>query len=337
MTRAGTNTAVIVGVGAHLPPNTVSNHELVERLDTTDDWIRSRTGIARRHVISPGTTTADLAVEAGGRALKSAGLDRVDAVVLATTTPDRPCPATAPEVASRLGMTGVAAFDVSAVCTGFLYGLATGAGLIAAGTAEHVLVIAAEAFTTLIDPDDRTTAPIFGDGAGAVVLRAGTPDEPGAVGRTLLGSDGENADLVAVGTRGAARRVEGPLPREERYFRMAGRQVFRHAVTRMSTVCADALAAADWTARDVDLLVAHQANGRITSAVADFVGIPPERRASNIERVGNTAGASVPILLADAAADGTLRPGHRVLLTAFGGGLTWGATTLVWPDVSPVI
>ncbi|MFE0177206.1 beta-ketoacyl-ACP synthase III [Streptomyces sp. NPDC059002] len=338
MTRAGTSTAVITGVGAYLPPNTVSNHELVERLDTTDEWIRSRTGIARRHVISPGTTTADLAVEAGRRALKSAGHDRVDAVVLATTTPDRPCPATAPEVASRLGLTGVAAFDVSAVCTGFLYGLATGAGLIAAGTAQHVLVIAAEAFTTLIDPEDRATAPIFGDGAGAVVLRAGRADEPGAVGPTLLGSDGENADLVAVGTSGGARRADGgPLPREERYFRMAGRQVFRHAVTRMSVVCADALTAADWTAADVDLLVAHQANARITSAVADFVGIPPERRASNIELVGNTAGASVPVLLADAAADGTLRPGHRVLLTAFGGGLTWGAATLVWPDVSPVL
>jgi 3-oxoacyl-[acyl-carrier-protein] synthase-3 len=320
--------AVICGVGYWLPPRAVTNAELCARLDTTEDWILSRTGISTRRIAGPGVATSDLAVEAGARALKSAGSGMVQALVLATTTPDRPCPAMAPDVASRLGLTGIAAFDVSAVCSGFLYALATAAGFIATGLADRVLVIGAETFSTLLDPLDRTTVPIFGDGAGAVVLRRGSAAEPGAIGRVVLGSDGERSDLITV-EAGESRQQTG-------YFQMQGRDVFRHAVTRMTAATRAAADAAGWELGDVDRVVAHQANARITAAVAKTLGIPQERWAQNVREVGNTAGASVPILLAQTAASGFLAVGHRVLLTAFGGGLTWGAATVVWPELENV-
>ncbi|GII64833.1 3-oxoacyl-[acyl-carrier-protein] synthase 3 [Sphaerisporangium krabiense] len=310
--------AVICGIGHWLPPRVVTNADLCARLDTTEEWILSRTGIAARRVAGEDLTTADLAAEAGARALKSAGGHDVQALMLATTTPDRACPATAPEVASRLGLTGVAAFDVSAVCSGFLYALAAATGFIAAGHADRVLLVAAERFTSLLDPLDRTTVPIFGDGAGAVVLRRGAAAERGAVGRVFLGSDGENRDLIRV---------------EDGYFRMEGRAVFRQAVERMAEAARAAAGAAGWSMDDVDRMVAHQANARVSAAVAAELGIPADRQAQNIRDVGNTAAASIPILLGQATADGVLAPGHRVLVTAFGGGLTWGATTVVWPDL----
>lgn len=334
MTSAA-RSAVLCGVGSYVPPDVVTNEDLTRRLDTSDDWIRSRTGIATRHVVPPGTATSDLAVEAGERALKSAGSADIDAVVLATTTPDRPCPATAPEVAARLGLGGVAAFDVAAVCSGFLYGLAAASGLIAAGTAERVLLVAADAFTTLINPQDRSTAVIFADGAGAVVLRAGRPGEPGAVGPLVLGSDGELSDLIEVPAGGSRRRSGGqPVPPEDHYFRMSGRDTYRHAVEHMTTASRLAVERAGWQLTDVDRFAAHQANARILTAVADRLEIPPERRLSNIEHVGNTGGASIPLLLGQAAQAGRLTAGHKVLLTAFGGGLAWGATTLEWPRLT---
>ncbi|WP_432046803.1 beta-ketoacyl-ACP synthase III [Streptomyces asiaticus] len=329
---AGRRAAVLCGLGAWLPPNTVTNQALAARLDTSDAWIRSRTGIAVRHVVDPGMATSDLAVQAGQRALKSAGEGHVDAVVLATTTPDRPCPATAPEVASRLGLGGVAAFDVSAVCSGFLYGLAAADGLIAAGTADRVLVIGADAFTSIIDPHDRGTAVIFADGAGAVVLCAGTLDEQGAIGPVVLGSDGELSDLIEVRAGGSRQRASGrqPQPGDE-YFRMRGRDTYRHAVERLTSASRQAMARAGWQMSDIDRVVSHQANARILGAVAERLGIPAERLLSNIEHVGNTGAASIPVLLAQAAEEGTLTAGQRVLLSAFGGGLAWGAMTLTWP------
>lgn len=322
--------AVICGLGYWLPPNVVTNEDLHARLGTSAEWIYSRTGISSRHVVPPGVATSDLAVEAGARALASSGGIEIQALILATTTPDRPCPATAPEVASRLGMTGIAAFDISAVCTGFLYGLATAAGFIAAGLAEQVLLIAADTFSTLLDPTDRTTVPIFGDGAGAVVLRRGTTDEPGAIGKMVLGSDGERSDLIAVE---AAEPQQRAVTVKEGYFRMQGREVFRHAVERMGIAATSAVEAAGWKMDEIDRLVAHQANARITSFVASELGIPPDQQVQNIEHVGNTAAASIPVLLAEATVRRHLAPGNRVLLTAFGGGLTWGATTVVWPKL----
>ncbi|WP_406840591.1 beta-ketoacyl-ACP synthase III [Streptomyces sp. AHU1] len=330
-------TAVIRGIGAWVPPRIVTNDELAQELDTSDEWIRSRTGISRRHIADPGMATSDLAVEAGGRALKSASAASVDFVVVATSTPDRPCPATAPSVASRLGLGTAAAFDVGAVCTGFLYSLAVGAGLIAAGTAESVLVLGADTFSTILDPADRSTRAVFGDGAGGVVLAAGTPDEPGALGRFDLASDGEGSDLITVPSGGSRDPVRtgssGVAGTADPYFRMEGRAVFRNAVERMAASALRVAGARGWDVGAVDLLVAHQANLRIMNAVADRMRLPRERCAVNVDRVGNTAAASIPLALVDAMDDGTLRPGHRVVLTAFGGGLTWGSCALRWPDL----
>ncbi|MFK4866005.1 beta-ketoacyl-ACP synthase III [Streptomyces sp. CSMPJR101] len=326
--------AVLAGVGGFVPPRVVTNEELSRRLDTSDAWIRTRTGIAERRVVDAGTSTGDLAVEAGGRALKNAGADGADLLVVATTTPDRPCPATAPTVAARLGLAGVPAYDVAAVCSGFLYALQAGASAVTAGFADRVLVIGAESYSTILDPEDRTTSVIFGDGAGAVLLRAGERTEPGAVLDVHLGSDGAMADLITVRGGGSEERSRGGTPRpEDRYFRMDGKSVFFAAVRRMAESSRTVLARTGWEIEDVDRLVAHQANVRIIHAVAEQLGLPPERAVLNIERVGNTSAASIPLALADGLADGTLRQGDRVLLTAFGGGATWGSATLVWPGL----
>ncbi|MFD7712779.1 beta-ketoacyl-ACP synthase III [Streptomyces sp. NPDC059785] len=330
----GPRRAVVTGVGGWLPPDIVTNDDLAARLDTSDSWIRTRTGIARRHVASPGTAASDLAVEAGRRALASAGSPSADAVLLATMTPDHRAPATAPAVAARLGLAGVPAFDLAATCAGFVHGLATAAGLIATSAADRVLLIGAEVLTTVVDPRDRSLAVLFADGAGAVVLRAGHEDEPGALGPVVLGSDGTLAELLWIPEGGSRRRTDGRSAEPGGAFlQMRGREIFRNAVRRMSESSRRALDAAGWKTGDVDRLVAHQANARILAALGDELGIPADRVPTTIEHTGNTAAASVPLLLAEADADGRLRPGHRILLTAFGGGLAWGATTLVWPHL----
>jgi 3-oxoacyl-[acyl-carrier-protein] synthase-3 len=332
-----TGATVIAGLGSSVPESAVTNAMLAERLDTTDDWIRSRTGIAVRHWIEPGQATSDLAVDAGSRAVESAGGERPQALVLATSTPDRPCPATAPEVAWRLGLRGAPAFDVGAVCSGFLYGLAAGAGLIAAGLAERVLVIGADTFSTIVDPGDRATGVIFGDGAGAVMLRSGDASELGALRALDLGSDGAGADLITVPAGGSRQRSTGvAAPAADTYFKMSGREVFRESVLRMTESCQSALRRTGWTAADVDRLVPHQANLRIMHGVADRLGMARDRAVVDLDRVGNTSAASIPLALARGAAEGTIETGHRLLLTAFGGGFTWGAATLTWPDIKPV-
>lgn len=325
--------AVITGLGGWLPGSVVTNDDLAAQVDTTDEWIRRRTGIRERRRIGRGGSTSDIAIEAGRLALKAAGVAEADALVLATTTPDQPCPATAPAVASALGLTGIAAFDVSAVCTGFLYGLATASGLIAAGHAGTVLLIGAEAYSSILAPDDRTTLAIFGDGAGAVILRAGERDEPGAVGHCVLGSDGDHYDLIQVPAGGSRQRLSGsPSQPADQFFQMQGTRTYQQAVKRMTQGATAALRIASWEPADVDRFIAHQANARITEAVGARLGLTPDRLLSNIARVGNTAAASIPLLMAESVVSGALRAGHRTLLAAFGGGLTWGATTLVWPD-----
>ncbi|MET9681089.1 beta-ketoacyl-ACP synthase III [Streptomyces coeruleorubidus] len=329
--------AVLAGLGTYVPPRAVTNDDLSRTMDTSDEWIRSRTGITQRHWAEPGTATGDLAVEAGGRALKSAGSADVDLVVIATTTPDHPCPATAPEVAHRLGLNSVAAYDIAAVCSGFVYAMASAAGAIAAGIAERVLVIGAETYSTILNPEDRTTSVIFGDGAGAVVLRAGEPSEPGALLGHDLGSDGSLKDLIIVpagGSRQPAGAVaaSGARPAET-YFHMEGKPVFRHAVTRMAASSQAMLDRAGWAPESVDWFVGHQANVRILHAVADQLGMARDRTVVNLDRVGNTSAASIPLALGDAVSGGLLTPGDRVLMSAFGGGLTWGSTALVWPEI----
>ncbi len=324
-------TAVLMGLGACVPPRVVTNAELAQGgLDTTAQWIRTRTGIEQRHVADRGTATSDLAVEAGARALKSAGAGEVDAVVVATSTPDRVCPSTAPEVAARLGLGNVAAFDVNGVCAGFVYGLVTASGLIATGTADRVLLIGSEVFTRIVDPKDRATAVLFGDGAGAVVLRAGNPDELGAVGPFDLGSDGDLADILSVPAGGSRRPASAETVAERaHYLRMDGKEVYRHAVLRMVASSRRVLERAGLTVDDVDRLVGHQANARILDAVGSRLGVPPERRVLNVARYGNTSAASIPLALTDAGA----QPGERLLLTAFGAGVSWGSTLLTWPDL----
>lgn len=334
--------AVVAGIGGHVPSTLVTNAELSSRFDTSDEWIRSRTGISTRHRAEPGESTSDLAVAAGAAALKSAGAtgsnfdaDGVDLVVLATATPDHPCPATAPLVASRLGLGQVPAFDLAAVCSGFVYGLAVADGAIAAGTARRVLLVGADTFSTILAPDDRATAAVFGDAAGAMVLRAGEPDEPGAVLGFDLGSDGDLAELITVRAGGSRQPDRAAAEEADRWFAMRGQAVYRHAVLRMTASAQAVLDRAGWTPDEVDRFVAHQANARILATVGAELGIEPDRVYANIAAVGNTVAASIPLALADAAAAGELRAGDRVLLSAFGGGATWGAAALTWPDIAP--
>jgi 3-oxoacyl-[acyl-carrier-protein] synthase III len=338
MTGLRESAAVIAGLGGWLPGTVVTNDDLAAEVDTSDEWIRRRTGIRERRRVGRGGSTGELAIEAGRLALKATGTAAVDALVLATTTPDLPCPATAPSVASALGLTGIAAFDVNAVCTGFMYGLATASGLITAGHAETVLLIGAETYSSILAPGDRTTLAIFGDGAGAMVLRAGSADEPGAVGRCVLGSDGDHFDLIQIPAGGSRQRLSGqPARPADRFFQMQGQQTYRHAVERMTQSATAALRLASWVPADVDRFIAHQANARIIGAVGERLGVPPDCQLSNIAQVGNTAAASIPLLMAESVVSGKLRAGHRTLLAAFGGGLTWGATTLIWPQVNAYV
>lgn len=328
-TRAAS--AVVRGVGGYVPPRVVTNDELSRTLDTSDDWIRSRTGIHTRHVVETGTATSDLAVEAGRRALDSAGLDSVDLVIVATSTPDYRCPATAPEVANRLGLGTIPAFDLAAVCSGFVYALAQASASLLSGQVDSVLVIGADTFSTIVDPTDRTNAVIFGDGAGAVVLTRGDADEKGAVGGFVLASDGSRSDLIKVRSGGSRATVED-APEADRYFAMDGRGVFAVAVAAMADASRQALSRVGWSIGDVDWLVAHQANKRILSLVAASLELPGDSAVVHLDRVGNTSAASIPLALAAHGEQFAL--GDRILLTAFGGGATWGACTLTWPGVS---
>jgi 3-oxoacyl-[acyl-carrier-protein] synthase III len=326
--------AVLAGLGAWTPSTIVTNSELGTILGIDDAWIQSRTGIRQRHVVAPGESVGDLAVTAGRRALMSAGVASADAVVLATNTPDQPCPATAPTVASRLGLGEVPAFDVSAVCAGFVYGLATGSGLIAAGIADSVLVIGADAFSTIVNPADRATRPVFGDGAGAALLRAGSASEPGALLGLNLGSDGSLAGLAGIPAGGSRQRSAGPPAKhEDIYFTMHGSAVFSQAVRRMSASVTETTHRAEWDLGLVTWFVLHQANARILEATARRLDAPAGRFLSNIARVGNTAAASLPIALADGVVSGELRPGQRVVLASFGAGLAWGSVALTWPSI----
>ncbi|MFR9807180.1 beta-ketoacyl-ACP synthase III [Pseudonocardia sp. RS010] len=322
----------LTGLGHALPPRVVTNDDLAATLDTSDEWIRTRSGIGTRRHVDPGTATSDLAAEAGARALKSdlqtGGSGEVDLVVLATTTPDRTCPATAPLVAHRLGLGTVPAFDVNAVCSGFLYGLSTASAMIVSGAAESVLLVAADTFSTIVDPADRRTAFLFGDGAGAVVLRAPGGTHGPAVHDVVLGSDGGQEDLII--TPGGGSRDPGSA---DRWFTMQGQAVYRQAVDRMTRSSQEVLERTGWAVEEIDGFVGHQANRRILDAVARRLGVPADRVVANLDRVGNTAAASIPLALSDAHERGVLRPGGKLVLTAFGGGATWGAATLTWPDL----
>jgi 3-oxoacyl-[acyl-carrier-protein] synthase-3 len=318
----------VLGCGAYLPQRVVTNAELACKLDTTDEWIRQRTGIAQRHVAADGELTSDLALKASEDALRHAGIaaDALDLIVLATATPDETFPATAARVQAALGMTRGAAFDVQAVCSGFVYALAVADNFIKAGQARTALVIGAETFSRILDWTDRTTCVLFGDGAGAVVLGAGEGEgskRDRGVLSTHLYSDGRYHDMLYVDGGPSSTRTSG-------FLRMEGKEVFRHAIVKLAEAVDAALAANHISEGEVDWLVPHQANRRIIDGMGHRLHLPPEKVVVTIDRHANTSAASIPLALAEAVHDGRIQSGHLVLMEAMGGGFTWGSALVRW-------
>ena len=313
--------SVILGTGSALPARKVDNAELAQTVDTSDEWIVERTGIRSRHIAGDGETTGSLAVEASRRALEAAGIDpsEIDMIVLATATPDQTFPSSATKVQATLGIPDCIAFDVHAVCTGFLYALSVADSMIRSGNAKTALVIGAETFSRLLDWEDRTTCVLFGDGAGAVVLR-GEEGERGIL-STKLHADGRHNDLLFVDGGPSTTGTVGKL-------RMKGREVFRHAVVNLAQVLGEVLDSAGLVPADVDWVVPHQANARILDATARKLGLPPEKIVVTVDRHANTSAASVPLALDTAVRDGRIQRGQLIVLEAMGGGFTWGAAAL---------
>jgi 3-oxoacyl-[acyl-carrier-protein] synthase-3 len=323
-----THRSVVLGCGAYLPERIVTNADLAASLDTSDEWISQRTGIHQRHIAADGEFTSHLATHAARAALENAGVaaETVDLIVVATATPDETFPATAARVQAMLGVGGGIAFDVQAVCTGFVYALAVADNFLKAGQAKRALVIGAETFSRILDWQDRSTCVLFGDGAGAVLLDAqdgkGTNADRGVL-STHLYSDGRYHDALYVDGGPSTTGLAGHL-------RMQGREVFRHAVVKLAEAVDAALSANGLKGPEVDWLVPHQANRRIIDAMAQRLGLPEEKVVITIDRHANTSAASIPLALAEACRDGRLKPGHLVLMEAMGGGFTWGSALLRW-------
>jgi 3-oxoacyl-[acyl-carrier-protein] synthase-3 len=325
-----TRHATITGVGSVLPPNRVPNTWFEDKVETSDAWIRDRTGIEARHFADEGVVTSDLAVEAAQIALDTAGISaaQVDLIVLATVTGDTPFPSTGVWVQQKLGVS-CPAFDVNAACAGFSYALATATGFVEGGMADTVLLIGAEVFSRILDFTDRQTCVLFGDGAGAAIVQAA--DRPGIEG-TVLGADGGAAEILIM-PGGGSREPATPdtvAAGRHRIFMPNGREVFKRAVTEMAASCREVLEKNGHTTDDVDLLIPHQANARIMTAVADRLHIPPEKAVIDVAEVGNTSAASIPIALDRAYRAHRMREGDLVVFTSFGAGLTWGATAMRW-------
>ncbi len=313
--------SVVLGAGSALPKRRVTNDELAERVDTSDQWIVERTGIKSRYVAGDGETTASLATDAARRALDHAGLTPadIDLIVLATATPDQTFPSSATKVQATLGIDDCIAFDVHAVCTGFLYALSVADSMLRSGNAQKALVIGAETFTRLLDWEDRATCVLFGDGAGALVLAAQESDS--GILATKLHADGRHNDLLFVDGGPSTTGTVGKL-------RMKGREVFRHAVVNLADVLTEVLESAGLTPADVDWVVPHQANARILDATAKKLGLPSEKIVVTVDEHANTSAASVPLAFDKAVKDGRIKRGDVVVLEAMGGGFTWGAAAL---------
>ena len=320
--------SVVLGCGSYLPQRVLTNQELAKTVDTSDEWIVQRTGIRERHVAAPGEHTSDLALAAARAALADARIDpqTIDLIVLATSTPDNTFPATAVSVQAGLGLTHGAAFDLQAVCSGFVYALATADGMLRMGSFKRALVIGAETFSRILDWSDRGTCVLFGDGAGALVLEGqpqpGTREDRGIL-TSHLRSDGRHKMKLYVDGGPSSTGTVGHL-------RMEGREVFRHAVAMITDVIEDAFKATGYGAGDIDWFVPHQANQRIIDGSAHKLGIDPAKVVATVDRHGNTSAASIPLALSVAVGDGRIRPGNLVLLEAMGGGFTWGSVMLRW-------
>ena len=314
--------SLIRGSGSALPRRVVTNAELAEQVDTSDEWIVERTGIHARHIAAEDETTSSLAIDASKRALEAAGMDAksIDLIVLATATPDQTFPSTATRVQHALGCNGGIAFDVAAVCSGFLYALGTADSMLRTGMAKRALVIGSETFSRILDWEDRTTCVLFGDGAGAIVLEAVETDraDSGII-STRLHADGEHNELLYVDGGPSTTGTVGKL-------RMRGREVFRHAVVNLSNVLKDVIEDSGFSASDIDWVVPHQANARILDATARKLGLPPEKVIVTVDRHANTSAASVPLAFDVAMRDGRIKQGDLVMFEAMGGGFTWGAS-----------
>ncbi|HUD50244.1 beta-ketoacyl-ACP synthase III [Parvibaculum sp.] len=318
----------IAGCGSYLPERRVTNHDLAETVDTTDEWIVERTGIHARHIAAEGELTSHLALKAARAAIADAGIDaqEIDTIILATTTPDNTFPATAVTVQAELGLHHGAAFDVQAVCSGFVYALTIADTFIRCGQSRTALVIGAETFTRLLDWTDRTTCVLFGDGAGAVIVKAGEGEGTNADRGILtahLHSDGRFKEKLYVDGGPSSTKTVG-------HVRMEGREVFRHAVVNIADTINESLAATGLTAADIDWFVPHQANKRILDGTAKRIGLPPEKVVVTVGEQGNTSAASVPLALDIALKDGRIKRGDLVLLEAMGGGFTWGSVLVRW-------
>lgn len=317
--------AVVAGCGAYLPKRILTNVDLAKQVDTSDEWIRERTGIRERHIAAENEFTSDLAVEAARLAMKDAGIgpDDIDLIIVATTTPDLTFPATAAIVQAKLGVNNGAAFDIQAVCTGFVYALATAEKFITSGQHRRALVIGAETFSRILDWTDRSTCVLFGDGAGAFVMER--KDENAAAGRGIMGtylrSDGRLVDLLYVDGGVSSTKTAG-------HVRMQGNKVFREAVTRISEAMETVLRNAGMVATDIDWFVPHQANERIIQGVVKKLDLRPDQVISTIATQGNTSAASIPLAYCEGVADGRIKKNDLVMLEAMGGGLTWGAALL---------
>ena len=316
---------VLEGVGSYLPERIVTNDELAARIDTSDAWIRERTGIGQRHIAAAHETATFMGAEAARRALAAAGAsaDLVDAIIVATSTPDQGFPATAVSIQAAIGMTRGFAFDLSAACSGFVYGVSVADAMIRAGQCRSVLVIGTEVYSRILNWEDRGTCVLFGDGAGAVLLRAGTPEgetDRGVI-STHIHSDGRYGDILY---------IDGATGQDDRpqHLVMNGREVFRHAVSKLAGAVDEALAANGLTQADIDWLVPHQANRRIIDAMGKRLGLTQEQVVVTVDRHANTSAASIPLALDEAVRDGRIRRGHLVLIEALGGGLTWGSALI---------
>jgi 3-oxoacyl-[acyl-carrier-protein] synthase-3 len=324
--------AEVASVGVAVPPRVVTNHDLSRTLDTSDQWIVERTGIRERRIAGPEQSVASLGREASEKALAQAGVTAadIDTIVLATASPDRLLPSTACDLQALIGAHNAAAFDVDAACPGYIYGLTVAEGLIASGQSETVLVVGAEKLSTITDFQDRSTAILFGDGAGASVVRKTSGDARGIL-SAFIKSDGRLAPLLYRPGGGAAEPISEKVVCERSHFmKMAGREVFKAAVLAMADACDQALRLAGVTAEEIDLLVPHQANLRIIEATAKHAGMPMAKVMVNLDRFGNTSSASIPLAIDQALSEGRIQRGSLLLLVAFGAGFTWGSSVVRW-------
>jgi 3-oxoacyl-[acyl-carrier-protein] synthase III len=324
----------ILGTGSYAPDRILTNAELSHMVDTSDEWIMSRTGIRERRIAAPHEYASDMAARAGAAAMRAAGLepDDIDAVIVATITGDLPFPATACLVQEKLGLPRRTAFDLQAACTGFIYGLEVGAALVRCGMHRHVLLIGAEKLSSVIDWKDRSTCVLFGDAAGAVVIGPARNGDVGILG-VKTGADGSDVELLYQPAGGSRHPSSADtVAKGQHYLRMNGREIFKHAVLVMEKAVADLLREHGLTAAAVDCIIPHQANRRIIETLAERLEVPLERFFINLDRYGNTSAASIPLALDEAVEAGRVRPGQTVLMVAFGAGLTWGSSLVRWPS-----